>query len=98
MFNIVERFTAIFKILIGGIPAYLLGMILTSIFPNTNTWILGIINVLVILGAGFYVLSSNRKRYIDNGDEEYIPEWLEVGSYVALFLGTLISTSFFVKF
>ena len=92
MFNIVERFTAFFKLLVGATPAYLLGILIVPIFKNLNPWLFAVTNATIILGGGIYFLNNRRRKYIDNGDEDYIPEWLEMPSYIALFVGTIIST------
>ena len=85
-----NRIIIIVKLIIAIIPAFIIGYLLRLSFKHIPDWLFYAIVLIIAVVGGLYLIFITRKKYIEDGAEEYMPKWLDKSSYLYVIIGSII--------
>ncbi|TDO95420.1 hypothetical protein [Flavobacterium sp. 245] len=86
-----DRIVILIRLAVAIFLFYVLNYLLYSTFNQIPDFISAPINVILVIGALYYVYKSRKQFIADNEDEEGMPLQLEKSSYFFLPLGAVIA-------
>ncbi|MTH17997.1 hypothetical protein [Flavobacterium sp. LC2016-01] len=86
-----ERIIILIRLAIAIFLFYVLNYVLYSTFNQIPDFISAPINVILVIGALYYIYKSRKQFIADNEDEEGMPLQLEKSSYFFIPLGAVIA-------